>query len=36
MTKHKVEIWVSYYYGGIHLSFSKTFILPSPRMKKIN
>jgi len=28
MTKHRVEIWVNYYYGGIHLSFSKSFDLP--------
>ena len=28
MTKHKVEIWVNYYYGGWHLSFSKSFDLP--------
>jgi hypothetical protein len=28
MTKHRVEVWVSYNYGGWHLSFSKSFDLP--------
>lgn len=28
MTRHNVEVWVNYYYGGIHLSFSKSFDLP--------
>ena len=28
MTKHRVEIWVSYHYGGWYLSFSKSFDLP--------
>ena len=28
MTKHRIEIWVNYHYGGCHLSFSKSFDLP--------
>ena len=28
MTKHRVEIWVSYHYGGLYLGFSKSFDLP--------
>lgn len=28
MTKHRVEIWVSYHYGGWYLGFSKSFDLP--------
>jgi len=28
MTKHRVEIWANYHYGGSHLSFSKSFDLP--------
>jgi len=28
MIKHRVEVWVSYNYGGWYLAFSKSFDLP--------